>query len=109
MLAFYQRPKTEFKAYFSSEITLTDDQIDLLEEFLARFKKVNSPAKVTIIQEATDVIQANWQEDTIFNREGAETVLLRSSTRLHAYAFLRLSANIYITAPEGPAKTASLI
>jgi hypothetical protein len=94
----------------SSEVILTDDQIDVVEEFLARFKKSNVQVKTIIIQEATDVIADNWEEDAVFNREGAETVHMCSFTRFHAYVFVRLSANsTYITARDGPAKIVSLM
>lgn len=104
---FLLNTRTKAEAHSSSEVILTDDQIDLLEEFLTRFKKANAHVKTIVIQEATNAIANNWQDDAVFNREGAETVRACSSKRLDAYAFFRLSANTYITAHDGPARIAS--
>lgn len=87
---------------------MTEDQIDLLDEFIARFKKVNVPEKTNIIQEAADAIERNWEEEASFNREAVETVRVRSSTIFHAYAFLRLSANTYTTTPDEATRIPSL-
>ena len=48
-------------AYCSPDTILTEDQIDFLDEFIVRFKKVNVPEKTNIIQEAANAIKHNWE------------------------------------------------
>lgn len=70
-----------------SEITLTGEQLQLLKEFLLKYKKANSQGKTKIIGLAVNAIESRYAEDTKFDREALETVRANSTAIFRSYIF----------------------
>jgi hypothetical protein len=59
----------------NEEMVLTDGQIQILQEFLKKFKKADIPGKTKVIELAAAAIQSNWPADDMsFNLQGVEMV-----------------------------------
>ena len=70
-----------------SEITLTGEQLQLLKEFLLKYKKANSLGKTKVFELAVDTIKSHCAEDTKLDQEALETVCTHSTAIFCSYIF----------------------
>jgi hypothetical protein len=65
----------------SSDITLADEDIKMLERWGVKFRAANANRREKMIEDAADRIERTWTEDAEFDR-GKVITVRRLSTRL---------------------------